>query len=121
MKTAYALRERAAHEDTPFNTDVLEPGWVETIVLLVEKGPIDDGDFPSKVARNSLIEHGYAQYVVIKGMQAGCVATYKGGYLYCQLFDKYPGLGEAIAFHKANPNFLRELFDRQRREQAVEA
>lgn len=116
MKTAYALRERESHEDEPYNTDVLEPGWVEVIILLVEEGPVEDGDFPSKVARDSLIAHGYAQYVVLKNMQAGCVATYKGGYLYCQLFDKYPGLAEAIAFHKANPYFLRELFNRQRRE-----
>jgi hypothetical protein len=113
MKTAYELRARAAHEDKPYDTDVLEPGWVETIILLVEsEGPVYDGDFPSKTARNSLIEHGYAQYVVLNGRQAGCVATYKGGYLYCQLLDEGL-LADAIHKNKTQPEFLKRLYQSQ--------
>ncbi len=119
MKTAYALRDRKDHEDQPYDTSLLMPGWVETIIKLVEGGPVDDGDFPSKAARNSLIQYGYAQYVILNGDQAGCVATYKGGYLYCQLLDQGCRVKEAIAFHKAHPDFIHELWKKQNEAQTA--
>lgn len=113
VKTLYSLRERQPWEDTPFDTSILPSGWAETILKLVESSkPVDDGDFPSKHARDILIKHGYAAYVVLNGEQAGCVATYKGGYLYCQLVDKN-GLKEAITHRQTRPNFLNEIWKEQ--------
>jgi hypothetical protein len=115
MKTLYELREREAWEDKPYDTSELPSGWAETIIKLVESDtPVDDGDFPSKQARDMLIKHGYATYVVLKGRQAGCVATYKGSYLYCQLVgSKSYNLAQAIRIRQANLNFLNELWKSQ--------
>lgn len=122
MKTAYAMRERASWEDEPFDTSLLPDGWAETIILLIEsEDPVDDGDFPSKIARNALIEYGYAAKAVLHGEQVGTVATYKGGYLYCQLVDRYPNLKAAIEFRRANPNFLNDLWKSQREDSAPTA
>lgn len=114
VKTLYSLRKREAHEDQPYDTSDLPSGWAETIIKVVESDkPVDDGDFPSKFARDLLFKHGYLAKVVLNGEQAGAVATYKGGYLYCQLVDKYPSLKEAIAYRKTRPNFLNEIWKEQ--------
>lgn len=112
MKTAYACRARLSHEDRPIDTDVLPSGWAETIMLLVEQGPVDDGDVPSKTARNALIHRGFATKVIVGQQEAGNVATYHGRDLYCQLVDAFP-LKEAIAKRRANPNFLNDLWKSQ--------
>jgi hypothetical protein len=114
VKTLYSLRERQAHEDTPYDTSTLPSGWAETIIKVVESSkPVDDGDFPSKHARDVLISQGYLAKVVLNGEQAGTVATYKGGYLYCQLVDIYPSVRAAIAFRRTQPNFLNDLWKAQ--------
>jgi hypothetical protein len=122
IKTLYSLRAREPWEVEPFDTSELPSGWAETIIKLVESDtPVDDGDFPSKHARDMLIKHGYAAYVVLKGEQAGCVATYKGGYLYNQLIGcKGYLLEEAIAYRKTRPNFLNEIWKEQNPKAAME-
>lgn len=114
MKTAYAMRARLPHEDRPLDTDVLCDGWAEVIICLVEQGPVDDGDIPSKSARNELIHRGFASKVIVQGEEAGNVATYRGRDLYCQLVDAFP-LKDAIAKRRANPNFLNDLWKSQKR------
>jgi hypothetical protein len=115
LKTLYALREREAHEDKPYDTSTLPTGWAETIIKVVEgKGSTDAGDFPSKHARDVMISEGYLANICWNGEQVGTVATYKGGYLYSQLVgSKSYGLADAIKIRKANPNFLNELWKSQ--------
>jgi hypothetical protein len=112
IKTAYSMRERAPWEDRPFETDVLAGGWAETIITLIERGPVDDGDIPSKVARDELVSRGFAARVIVNQKEAGNVATYAGRELYKQLVDA-PSLAEAIAKRQANPRFLNDLWKSQ--------
>lgn len=91
MKTLYQKRSVKNSWDEP-EIDVTElmksgSGWVDTLVALIENGPVDDGNIPSKLGRNVLIQHGYASYVIINRKEAGAVATYKGALLYRQLLN----------------------------------
>lgn len=117
MKTAYSMRKREAWEDRPIETLDLQTGWAETIIVLIEQGPVDDGDLPSKAARDSLLHHGFACKAIVHQEEAGNLATYRGRELYKQLVDA-PTLKEAIAKRRANPNFLNDLWKSQ---QAVAA
>jgi hypothetical protein len=112
IKTAYSMRERAPWEDRPFQTDVLHCSWAENIIALIERGPVDDGDIPSKVARDELVSRGFAARVIVNQKEAGNVATYAGRELYKQLVDA-PSLAEAIAKRQANPRFLNDLWKSQ--------
>jgi hypothetical protein len=60
------------------NGTVLNGGEIDTLVALVESGPLWDGDVPSKVARDSLIARGFAVRVVVKGEDGWQAATYAG-------------------------------------------
>ncbi|SAK59606.1 hypothetical protein AWB81_01868 [Caballeronia arationis] len=112
IKTAYTMRDHAPWEDRPFDTDVLPGGWAETIIALIERGPVGDGDIPSKVARDELMSRGFAARVIVNQKEAGNVATYAGRELYKQLVDA-PSLAEAIAKRQANLNFLNDLWKSQ--------
>lgn len=112
MKTAYAMRKREAWEDRPIDTEILHGGWAETIIALVENGPLDDGDIPSKAARDELIHRGFATKAIVNQQEAGNLATYRGRDLYKQLVDA-PTMKEAIAKRQATPNFLNELWKSQ--------
>jgi hypothetical protein len=100
IKTAYSQRPIAPWEDEAIETSELPSGWTDTLIALIEKGPVYDGNIPSKVARDALIERGFAAYVIIGQQEGGCVATYYGRELYCQLVDA-PSLKEAIAKRQA--------------------
>jgi hypothetical protein len=112
IKTAYSRRQQAPWEDEAIDTSKLPSGWAGTIILLVENGPIDDGDFPSKSARNEMIRQGFAAKVIFHQQEAGTAATYLGRELYCQLVDA-ARLKDAIAKRQANPNFLNDLWKSQ--------
>lgn len=60
---------------------------VDTLIALVERGPLWDGDVPSKCGRDGLIERGYAVRVVVKGEDGWQAATYAGRDAYK---DRYP-------------------------------
>lgn len=54
----------------------------DTLIALVLKGPLSDGDLPSKSARDSLIEKGLAMRVMCKGEDGYQAATYEGRDVY---------------------------------------
>lgn len=51
---------------------------IDTLVTLVEHGPLWDGDVPSKAGRDDLIARGLAVRVVVKGTDGHTAATYAG-------------------------------------------
>jgi hypothetical protein len=61
---------------------------IDTLIALVECGPLWDGDVPSKAGRDSLIAQGFAVRVVVKGEDGWQAATYAGRDAYKAL---YPG------------------------------
>lgn len=75
----------------------------DTLVALIEQGPLFDGDVPSKSARNNLIEKGLAIKCPIKGEDGYQVATYVGVAVYLRLF-KADTIAEAIKNRKQNAN-----------------
>ena len=58
----------------------------DTLIALVEQGPLWDGDVPSKTGRDSLLARGLAVRVVVKGEDGWQAATYAGR-------DAYKALG----------------------------
>lgn len=60
----------------------------DTLIALVEQGPLWDGDVPSKQGRDSLVQRGLAAKVVVKGEDGWQAATYAGRDAYKAL---YPG------------------------------
>lgn len=54
----------------------------DTLIALVEKGPVWDGNIPSKAGRDQLIDLGMAVRVIFKGEDGFTAATYLGSQLY---------------------------------------
>jgi hypothetical protein len=74
---------------------------IDTLVALVERGPLEDGDVPSKTGRNILCELGLASKVVVKGQDGYQAATYEGAEAYREHFGNADYIREATAFRKA--------------------
>lgn len=51
---------------------------IDTLVALIERGPLRDGGLPSKVGRNELLAKGFAAEVVIDRDYYFYAATAKG-------------------------------------------
>lgn len=81
---------------------VLDGGQIDTLVALVEQGPVWDGDVPSKRSRDELVTAGYAVRVVVKGEQGYAAATYKGTRAYCEHFGNSDTISEAKSHRVAN-------------------
>lgn len=73
----------------------------DTMVTLVEDGPVWDGDMPSKTQRDELIKLGYAVCVVVKGDDGYTAATIKGRDWYKQVFGRSDTIAEAKAWRLA--------------------
>lgn len=74
---------------------------IDTLVALVERGPLGDGDVPSKTGRNILCEMGLASKCVVNGEDGYQVATYAGAEAYREHFGESDYIKEATAFRKA--------------------
>jgi len=74
---------------------------IDTLVALVERGPLEDGDVPSKTGRNVLCELGLASKIIVKGQDGYQAATYEGREAYCEYFGQSDYINEATAFRKA--------------------
>jgi hypothetical protein len=59
-----------------------DSGERDTIKACYLKGPLFDGDIPSKIARDKLIEKGFIAKVVVKGEDGFNACTQKGFYGY---------------------------------------
>lgn len=73
----------------------------DTLSALVEKGPLEDGDVPSKTERNQLIKDGLAVRILVKGEDGNTAATYFGRDVYKYIFGKSDSVREAKAFRQA--------------------
>ncbi len=74
----------------------------DTLVALVENGPLEDGDIPSKQGRDSLVERGLAVRVVVQGQDGWQAATYAGRDAYKEMFSGPDGVADTIKEAKAN-------------------
>lgn len=74
----------------------------DTLIALVEQGPLWDGDLPSKTGRDSLIERGLAVQVIVKGCDGWQAATYAGRDAYKNLYPGPDGPANTIKEAKAN-------------------
>jgi hypothetical protein len=70
-------------------------GALDTLIGLVERGPLADGDVPSKAGRNCLIEWGLAVRTVVKGEEGYQAATMDGVQAFCAMYGSNT-LSEAI-------------------------
>lgn len=78
-------------------TSPADGAMIDTLVAMVEQGPVWAGDVPSKAARADLIDLGLAQYVMVKGEDGFSAATYKGRDVYCYIYGKASTTAEAKA------------------------
>lgn len=85
-------------EITPEN---ITGAQMDTLIALIERGPVEDGNLPSKSARDQLILSGDAARCVVQCSQGFQVATYKGSLLYMKIFGNSNTLREARAFRLA--------------------
>lgn len=88
---------------------------IDTLVALVECGPLWDGDLPSKTGRDALIAQGLAVRVVVKGEDGWQAATYAGRDAYRALFPGPDGPAETIRQAKINRQVRRAISGASRR------
>lgn len=75
---------------------------LDTLIALVERGPLWDGDVPSKSERNSLITKGLAIRVVVRGEDGFTAATYAGRDAYIAHYGGPDGPADTIREAKIN-------------------
>lgn len=74
----------------------------DTLIALVERGPLWDGDVPSKIGRDYLLSQGFAVRIVVKGEDGWQAATYAGRDAYKVLFPGPDGPADTINEAKVN-------------------
>lgn len=82
---------------------------LDTLVALVENGPLWDGDVPSKSGRDSLIERGFASRVIVRGEDGWQAATYQGRDAYKAMFPGPDGPADTIKEAKVNRTVRRAI------------
>jgi hypothetical protein len=82
---------------------------IDTLIALVECGPLWDGDVPSKAGRDSLIAQGFAVRVVVKGEDGWQAATYAGRDAYRALYPGPDGPADTIKEAKINRAMKRAI------------
>lgn len=81
----------------------------DTLIALVERGPLWDGDVPSKTGRDALIAQGLAVRVVVKGEDGWQAATYAGRDAYKALYPGPDGPADTIREAKVNRMMRRAI------------
>jgi hypothetical protein len=74
---------------------------IDTLVALVERGPLWDGDVPSKSGRDALVVAGLVSCIVVNGEDGYQAATLAGAAAYREHFGNADYIREATAFRKA--------------------
>jgi len=87
----------------------------DTLIALVEQGPLWDGDVPSKVGRDSLIAQGLAVRVVVKGEDGWQAATYAGRDEYKALYPGPEGPADTMREARLNRAMRRAINSAARR------
>ncbi len=62
-------------------------GELDTLIALVERGPLFDGDVPSKSGRDTLLKMGFAVQTVVKGEHGYQAVTMKGLEAYLRRYN----------------------------------
>lgn len=62
-------------------------GELDTLIALVERGPLFDGDVPSKTGRDTLLKMGFAIQTVVHGQCGYQTATMKGVEIYLKRYN----------------------------------
>lgn len=81
----------------------------DTLIALVEQGPLWDGDVPSKSGRDALIAQGLASCVIVRGEDGHTAATYPGRDAYKAMFPGPDGPADTIAEAKVNRTMNRAI------------
>jgi hypothetical protein len=81
----------------------------DTLIALVEKGPLWDGDVPSKQGRDSLVQRGLAAKVIVKGEDGWQAATYAGRDAYKAMYSGPDGPADTINEAKVNRLVMRTI------------
>lgn len=82
---------------------------IDTLVALVERGPLWDGDVPSKAGRDALIDAGLAVRVVVNGEDGWQAATYAGRDAYKAMYPGPDGPADTMAEAKVNRTMRRAI------------
>jgi hypothetical protein len=77
-KTDYDVAAQGEALPTNDMTDALPGNALDTLIAMVERGPLKSGDIPSKAGRSTLLEIGYAAQVAHTDGEWVCAATPKG-------------------------------------------
>lgn len=94
----YPTLESSTKKIVEISPENITGAQLDTLIALVENGPLDDGHVPSKSARDDLVQQEFAAKVVHKGEQGYQAATYKGSSLYCRIFGGSNTIREAKAY-----------------------
>lgn len=89
----------------------------DTLIALVEQGPLWDGDLPSKTGRDSLMAQGLVVRVVVKGRDGWQAATYAGRDAYKALYPGPDGPADTMNEAKANRTARRAINSASRAEE----
>lgn len=81
----------------------------DTLIALVECGPLWDGDVPSKTGRDSLLKQGLAVRVVVKGEDGWQAATYAGRDAYKAMHPGPDGPADTVNEAKVNRKMRRAI------------
>lgn len=82
---------------------------IDTLIALVELGPLWDGDVPSKTGRDALITQGLAVRVVVEGEDGWQAATYAGRDAYKAMYPGPDGAADTITEAKINRAMRRTI------------
>ena len=74
----------------------LSAAELDTLIGLVEFGPLWDGDVPSKAGRDSLIKMGFAVRIVLRGEDGYTAATYSGRDVYKERYGPADTIRQAM-------------------------
>lgn len=75
---------------------------VDTLIALVEQGPLWDGDVPSKSGRDSLLQKGLAVRIVVNGADGYQAATYAGRDAYKARYPSADSAADTIGEARVN-------------------
>lgn len=75
---------------------------IDTLHALVLRGPLWDGDVPSKTGRDSLIAKGLAVRVIVDARDGFTAATYAGRDVFKARYPGADGPADTIAEARAN-------------------
>lgn len=75
---------------------------IDTLVALVEHGPLWDGDVPSKSGRDALLSSGLAVRIVVRGDDGWQAASYAGKEAYKAIYPGPEGPADTISEARIN-------------------